>query len=64
MITSIDATIYGFSSGNIFKVDTVATRLVALSTITAALGLVLVYCLHLRYQNIDAARFGVRASCP
>jgi len=55
----LNATVFGFAPDVIFSVDSAAKRAVAISGITAAIGLVLDFWYQFLYNGVSAAKFQV-----
>ncbi|KAI9432110.1 hypothetical protein H4582DRAFT_2084046 [Lactarius indigo] len=56
-IAAVDTTVFGFSSGNLFSVDSVAKRALIISTIAAAIGLFVDVWFILAYSGADVRKF-------
>ena len=57
----LNATVFGFAPDVIFSVDSAAKRAVAISGVTAGIGLVLNFWYQFLYNGVTAAKFQV---CP
>ena len=56
----LNATVFGFAPDVIFSVDSAAKRAVAISGVTAGIGLVLDFWYQFLYNGATAAKFQVR----
>ncbi|KAH9159763.1 hypothetical protein EDB89DRAFT_2045521 [Lactarius sanguifluus] len=57
LLHSVDTTVFGFSSGNLFDVDSVAKRGLIISSIAAAIGLFVDVWFILAYSGADVRKF-------
>ena len=55
----LNATVFGFAPDVIFSVDSAAKRAVAISGVTAGIGLVLNFWYQFLYNGVTAAKFQV-----
>ena len=55
----LNATVFGFAPDVIFSVDSAAKRAVAISGVTAGIGLVLDFWYQFLYNGVTAAKFQV-----
>ncbi|KAH9035660.1 hypothetical protein EDB85DRAFT_856967 [Lactarius pseudohatsudake] len=58
-IIAVDTTVFGFSSGNLFGVDSVAKRALSISSVASALGLFVDVWLIFVYSGADGRKFQV-----
>jgi len=58
----LNATVFGFAPDVIFAVDSAAKRAVAISGVTAGIGLVLNFWYQFLYNGVTAAKFQVSSS--
>ncbi|KAH9013663.1 hypothetical protein EDB84DRAFT_1444178 [Lactarius hengduanensis] len=56
-IIAVDTTVFGFSSGNLFGVDSVAKRALSISSVASALGLFVDVWLIFVYSGADGRKF-------
>ncbi|KAI9432108.1 hypothetical protein H4582DRAFT_1128632 [Lactarius indigo] len=56
-VAAVDTTVFGFSSGNLFSVDSVAERALIISSIAAAIGLFVDVWFILAYSGADVRKF-------
>ncbi|KAH8997164.1 hypothetical protein EDB86DRAFT_930990 [Lactarius hatsudake] len=56
-IIAVDTTVFGFSSGNLFDVDSVAKRALVISSVVSALGLFVDVWLIFVYSGADGLKF-------
>ncbi|KAH9056885.1 hypothetical protein EDB87DRAFT_1634096 [Lactarius vividus] len=56
-VAAVDTTVFGFSSGNLFNVDSVAKRALIISSIAAAIGLLVDVWFILAYSGADVRKF-------
>ena len=59
MLHSVDTTVFGFSPGNLFNVDSVAKRSLIISSVAAATGLFVDVWFVFVYSGADAGKFQV-----
>ena len=59
MTNRLNATVFGFAPDVIFSVDSAAKRAVAISGVTAGIGLVLNFWYQFLYNGVTAAKFQV-----
>jgi len=60
-LCGLNATVFGFAPDVIFSVDSAAKRAVAISGVTAGIGLVLNFWYQFLYNGVTAAKFQVQA---
>jgi len=56
-VTAVDTTVFGFSSGNLFSVDSFAKRSLIISTVAAAIGLFVDVWFIFAYSGADVRKF-------
>jgi hypothetical protein len=56
---SVDAAVFGFSPGNLFDVDSIAKCLLVISSVAAAIGLVIGMGFIFFYSGADTRKFQV-----
>jgi hypothetical protein len=56
---SVDTTVFGFSSGTLFSVDSFAKRSLIISTVAAAIGLFVDVWFIFAYSGADVRKFNV-----
>ena len=61
LMNRLNATVFGFAPDVIFSVDSAAKRAVAISGVTAGIGLVLNFWYQFLYNGVTAAKFQVRS---
>jgi hypothetical protein len=60
-VNRLNATVFGFAPDVIFSVDSAAKRAVAISGVSAGIGLVLDFWYQFLYNGATAAKFQVRS---
>jgi len=63
MLHSVDTTVFGFSPGNLFNVDSIAKRSLIISSVAAAIGLFIDVWFILAYSGADVRKFQVSHRC-
>jgi hypothetical protein len=61
---SVDTTVFGFSPGSLFNVDSVAKRSLIISSIAAAIGLFVDVWFIFAYSGADVRKFQVSPRSP
>jgi hypothetical protein len=61
MFHSVDTTVFGFSPGSILNVDSIAKRSLIISSVAAAIGLVIDVWFIFAYSGADVRKFQVRS---
>jgi hypothetical protein len=61
---SVDTTVFGFASGNLFSVDSFAKRSLIISTVAAAIGLFIDVWFIFAYSVADVRKFHVSSQSP
>jgi hypothetical protein len=61
---SVDTTVFGFSPGNIFNVDSFAKRSLIISSVAAAIGLFVDVWFIFAYSGADIHKFRVSLPLP
>jgi hypothetical protein len=61
---SVDTTVFGFTSGSLFGVDSFAKRSLIISTVAAAIGLFVDVWFIFAYSGADVRKFHVSISHP
>ena len=56
---SVDTSVFGFSPGNLFNVDSIAKRALIISSVAAAIGLFVVIWFIFAYSGADVRKFQV-----
>jgi hypothetical protein len=64
MAHSVDTTVFGFSPGNLFNVDSFAKRSLIISSVAAAIGLFVDVWFIFAYSGADVRKFQVSYTCP
>ena len=60
MLISVDTSVFGFSSGDLFAIDNFAKRALIISSIAAAIGLFVDVWFIFAYSGADVRKFQVR----
>jgi hypothetical protein len=61
---SVDTTVFGFSSSNLFNVDSFAKRSLIISAVAAAIGLFIDVWFIFAYSGADVRKFNVSSHTP